>query len=231
MHRSKSKGKVHNSAFFPDLSVEEWKALSTHARAGNLPKLRAAVANTAAVNPVDGASEFAITFARRTLRRLATRAAQKGHRDLLEYLCLERGVKVNALTEGEKCLWAEQDHEERIEDSECTPLVAAMEAQDEDLATFLLELHRRQEQQEQERPRRRPKGSGLDVNRRMDEDRTILQVAVFCELPLVAKALLLEHGANLFAKDVRGHCALCTATFKCHMEMLNIFLTHCREKG
>jgi hypothetical protein len=26
-------------------------------------------------------------------------------------------------------------------------------------------------------------------------------------------------------------CALCTAAFKCHVELLTIFLTHCREQG
>jgi len=68
------------------------------------------------------------------------------------------------------------------------------------------------------------------VGRLMDEDRTILQCAVFCELPRVAKALLVDHGADLIAKDERGHCALCTAAFKGHDELLTIFLTHCREK-
>ena len=77
----------------------------------------------------------------------------------------------------------------------------------------------------------RARGSGLDVGRLMDEDRTILQCAVFCELPRVAKALLVDYGADLFAKDERGHCALCTAAFKCHVELLTIFLTHCREQG
>ena len=146
---------------------------------------------------------------------------------------MERGVKVNGISEMERALW-KGDDDYRIQDAQTTPFYAAIEAQNQDLAMFLLELHEQQEQQEREGQLdagTRARGSGLDVGRLMDEDRTILQRAVFCELPRVAKALLVDYGADLFAKDERGHCALCTAAFKCHVELLTIFLTHCREQG
>ena len=62
----------------------------------DLPSLRATLTLSFSPTTVEG---------RYYLRAFATRAASCGQREMLEYLCLDHGVKINTIPEDERPLW------------------------------------------------------------------------------------------------------------------------------
>jgi hypothetical protein len=83
----------------PPLSPHEFKALEKLVRTNNLSKLRATVADTPALNSINTHNCDRYTlFGLQTLRRLATKAAEYGKKEMVEYFCMERGVKVSAIS-------------------------------------------------------------------------------------------------------------------------------------
>lgn len=165
-----------------------------------LPKLRAALAVSLKLNTTE---ELYL------LRGLATRAASRGQRDILEYFCLDRGVKINFIPK-----------EGKYSSAKVTPLLGALQTGKEDVALFLLELHKSQQQQ-QKAP---AEESRLDLSRPFgDKGNTLLHYTVFWNTPRLAKALLVEHGANPDLENLEGHTALCLAVVTCHRELMNVF--------
>jgi len=71
--------------------------------------------NTSALTLTHNCDPYTL-FGLQTLRRLAAKAAEYGRKEMVEYFCMERGLKVNAISGSEQTLWEDGDDDYRIQD-------------------------------------------------------------------------------------------------------------------
>jgi len=107
----------------------------------DLPFLRATLTLSFSPTTVEG---------RYYLRAFAARAASCGQREMLEYLCLDRGVKINTIPKDEHPLWEGKYSVNDVATS--TPLIGALQINREDSVLFVLDLHEWQQKQQQQQP-------------------------------------------------------------------------------
>lgn len=155
------------------------------------------------------------------LRYLAWRAARRGFRDAVMYLCDKRGISVNVVPE-EEGLWLIPDvsaEDMLIINPQMTPLLGATYPPGRTQEDFALQLLTIPDQT-----------LDLDLNRRLISQKTLVYLCVQSMMPRVVKELV-RRGADFDLWDEDHHTPLCAAATQRHLPALRFFLEQYQARG
>lgn len=140
------------------------------------------------------------------LRKASVAAVAAENLAVVRYLCEEKGVPVNHVPLDE---FAWTPNAQKV-----TPLAEALLAGGEEMALYLLSLPRDEE------------SPPLNLDTRMSDEHDsmpLLTVAVITGMVRVVEAII-GLGADLRARDARGHLAVCDAVTDSHVNVVNVLL-------